>query len=150
MKNIINFIIEKLKIGSSSQISKTDIDTEYNSKMKLQVTNKELQEIEEYAEDLPIPPVKIKTGTQGNIKLIWDKEFDFFSEHRIYNCNISKPARYEGSFKITMEIGRSRPYEYPMGSGNHLDSKGNLKLPNVKSIFDHLNKIWDKYNLSEN
>ena len=149
MKNIINFITEKLKISSSSQVSKSNIEQDYNDKKKLQVTNQELREIEEYAEELPIPPAKIKTGTQGNIKLIWDKEFKFFTEKRIYSCNISKPARYEGSFKITMEIGNSRPYEYPMGKGGHLDPKGNLRLPNVKSIFDQLNKIWDKYNLSE-
>ena len=149
MKRIIDFITEKLTIGSSSKIFKSNIEQEYNDKKKLQVTNKELQEIEEYAEDLPIPPVKIKTGMQGNIKLIWDKEFTEMGITRKYSCNISKPDRYKGSFKITLEIGRYRPYEYPIGKEGYKDPKGNLRLPDIKSIFDHLNKIWDKYNLSE-
>jgi len=149
MKNIINFIIEKLKISSSSQVSTSSVEQDYNDKKKLQVTNQELREIEEYAEELPIPPAKIKTGTQGNIKLIWDKEFTEMGITKKYFCNISKPDRYKGSFKITLAIGRYRSYEYPIGKEGYKDSKGNLRLPDIKSIFDHIHKIWDKYNLSE-
>lgn len=148
MKTIIE-IIEGIKIGSKSKINNVaDIKQEYNDKKKLCVTKEELSEIEQYAEDLPILPITIKTGTQGNIKLIWDKTYNLFGKTQPFTCNISKPTRYEGSFKITMDIGRSRPYEYPMGTNNHLDKNGNLKLPDIKSTFKHIHKIWDKYDLT--
>ena len=148
MKQIVNFIKEGLKVGAKSKVIKNEIEQDYNNKKKLQVTQDELREIEDYAEDLPVPPDVIKTGAQGNIKLMYDKYHTFFSQKMQYGINISKPERYNGSFKITMDIGRSRPYEYPNGK-NYLDKNGNLMLPDIKSIFDQINKVWDKYNMTQ-
>jgi len=148
MLNINSYIFEKLQIGSKTKILGPQFEKIYNEKKKLCVTEKELNEIEIYTNSLPVCPKYIKTGLQGNIKLIFDKTFYSWGKDHNYSISISKPTRYEGSFKITMDVGNARPYEFPMGNNNHKDKNGNLKLPDIKSIFDHINKIWDKYNLT--
>jgi len=149
MKNIINFITEKLKIGSNSQVHKGIANTEIPTKVanKVIVTQDELDEIERYVEDLPVKP-NIKIGRNGNVKL----EFETKDQVHAFNStnnyiNISKPERYHGSFKITMTVGNWAPYEYPMGN-KYKDKNGNLLLPDIESVFKQINKQWEKRDLT--
>lgn len=149
MKNIINFITEKLKIGSNSQVHKGIANTEIPSKVanKVIVTQDELDEIERYAEDLPVKP-NIKIGRNGNVKLEFETKINQWNNDKGFNyINISKPDRYHGSFKITMTVGNWAPYEYPMGN-KYKDKNGNLLLPDIESVFKQINKQWEKRDLT--
>lgn len=149
MKNIIEFITEKLKISSSSQVHKGMSDTEIPDKVsdKIIVTDDELSEIERYAEDLPVKP-NIKIGRNGNVKLEFETKVRQWGNDKGFNyINISKPERYHGSFKITMTVGNYAPYEFPMGN-KYTDKNGKLLLPDIESVFKQINKQWEKRDLT--
>ena len=158
MISINNFILENygiskitlneaLKIGSKSKVKNNrPIDIEYNKNGKLCCTEDELTDISTYAEELPIKPQKIKVGTNGNIRL----DYDYYMKHnssRKFYIGITKPDRYNGSFKITMEVDNWAAFEYPMGS-KYQNKNGDLLLPDVESVFNKINEQWNKRNLS--
>ena len=150
MKNILNYITERLRLSKSSEDKYNgEVILDTNSKKQAIVSNDDLYEIKNFAEKLPIPPKEIKIGRNGNIKLLWDKIVaTHFNKPKYFSINISKPERYEGSFQIRIELGKYMPYEYPMGSNNNRLKNGNLALPDIKSIFDKINEQWNKRNLT--
>ena len=149
MINIISYIIEKLKVNSKSKIGiPTDIELDIND-AKSKFNKDEIKEFVMYAEELPIPPAKIKTGLQGNLVLLWNEKLEFSSWNGSYFGNfkisISIPERYHGCFKIVWEQGtKEHPYEYPMGTNGYLNKDGSLKLPDIKSVFNQINNVWKK------
>jgi hypothetical protein len=138
---------EALKIGSKSKVKDNHpIEVIYNKNGKLCCTEDELTDISSYAEELPIKPNKVKVGVNGNIRLDYDYYMKNYKSRKFY-INITKPDRYEGSFKITMEVGNWAAFEYPMGS-KFQNKNGDLLLPDVESVFNKINEQWKKRNLS--
>lgn len=153
MKNIQNFILERLKLDRSTK-SRFVIDIDgYDPNKKNQFEPNELQEISYHASNMRIPPEKIQMGRNGNVKLIFSKQIrksgTFNNEQSNLTVNISKPERYNGSWKITMDVGNWAPFEYPMGGGPkaYLNKDGSLKLPDAETTIKKIQEQIDKRSL---
>ena len=147
MINIISYIVEKLKINSKSKVGiSADIEVDINQQ-KSKFSEEEIRQAVMYAEDLPILPAKIKTGLQGNLVLLWNEKMQAYAwgGPGNFKISISVPERYHGCFKIVWEQGKKdHPYEYPIGTNGYLNKDGSLKLPDIKSVFDQIQKVWKK------
>lgn len=149
MINIISYIIEKLKINSKSKLGiSADIEVDINQQKSV-FSDEEIRQVVMYAQDLPIPPVKIKTGLRGNLLLLWEEKLSSINNSN-NKCKISLsiPERYHGCYKITWPLGGYMAYEYPMGTNGYLNKDGSLKLPTIKSVFDQIQKVWKKNDLT--
>lgn len=150
MKQLKEYILEKLhvsKFKKEEDLFVTDYENFKPSKQypEPQITEDQIRDIEEYCKDLKPHPNKITNNKNGGIRIIWDKKYQFFSEINNYRIDIIKPERYEGCFKIVWYNGSSRPYEIPQGNnGGHLNKDGSLKFPDIDSVFEFINKNWDK------
>lgn len=149
MKKLTDYILEKLHVSNYKK--QEEIETDYGhfkpSKQysKPQITDDEKNLIMDYCSKMNPKPVKISDNKNGGIRIIWDKNYQFFSENNKYRIEIIKPERYEGSFKIVWYNGGYRPYEIPQGNGGgHLNKDGSLKFPDIDSVFEFINQNWDK------
>jgi len=140
MKHIENFILERLTLNKYSKMQKLIEIEGMDECKKKQFEKDELHDISHYASLMPIPPQKIEMGKNGNVKLFFKKTNDFLI------VNISKPARYHGCWKITMDVGNWAPFEYPIGNG-YAYKNGDLKLPNAEATINKLQEQIDKRNL---
>lgn len=153
MKNIQNFILERLKIDRSTK-SRFVIDIDgYDPNKKNQFEPNELQEISYHASNMRTPPEKIQIGRNGNVKLIFSKQIrksgTFRNEQSNLTVNISKPDRYQGCWKITMDVGNWAPFEFPIGASSkaYLNKDGSLRLPNAESTIKKIQEQIDKRSL---
>lgn len=153
MKTLQNFILERLKIDKNTK-SRFVIDIDgYDPNKKNQFESNELQEISYHASNMRTPPEKIQIGRNGNVKLIFSKQIrksgTFRNEQSNLTVNISKPDRYQGCWKITMDVGNWAPYEFPMGGGpkSYLNKDGSLKLPDAESTIKKIQEQIDKRSL---
>jgi len=153
MKTIQKFILERLKLNKDTK-SKFVIDIDgYDPNKKNQFEPNELQEISYHASNMRTPPEKIQIGRNGNVKLIFSKQIKksgtFLNEQSNLTVNISKPDRYQGCWKITMDVGNWAPYEFPMGGSPkaYLNKDGSLRLPDAKTTIEKIQETINKRNL---
>jgi hypothetical protein len=161
MKNINEFIIERLKLSSiderlnlnnDSKVKQhgVKVDTDYSYQpRKKQFTDDEMREIEYHAGLMKEPPSKIEMGRNGNIKLKWeDYQVRYPGGSRVGDVfiNISKPDRYGGCYKIVCATGAWAAYEYPIGN-NVKNKNGEFKLKDIETVFQKIEQVIDKCNL---
>jgi len=152
MNNISEYILEKLKISSSTKINRfdrSDIEIDINKSKKSQIEDEDIEKIIDFASEWPVKPDIIKTGIQGNLKFIWNKDFHAFMRNKPakFSISLSRPDRYEGCFKITADMGNYMPYEYPVGSNGHKNKDGSFKLPDIESVNEKILNMFKKFNL---
>lgn len=152
MNNISEYIVEKLKISSKTKINRLDrseIEVDINKSKKSQIDEEDIEKIIDFALEWPVKPDIIKTGMQGNLKFIWNKEFTAYMRNKPskFSISLSRPERYQGCFKITADVGNYMPFEYPVGTNGHLNKDGSFKLPTIESVNEKILNMFKKFDL---